>query len=387
MRFARTLILTAAIAAVLAPVALAIRFTDDSFNTPVGLVGQPYNHRFDGASGCGPGLPYQFRILNGGLPPGLSLSKSGYVTGTPTQAGAWSFWVELSDENPPSASWCRPATAEREFVIRINANLAITTPSTPNAAVGKPYSLQLAADGGGTQTWSLVTGALPPGLALGATGALTGTPTTAGSYTFTVKVADPTRSNTKQFTLVVRDVLKITPVTLPQSEVGVAFKPVNLAATGGSETKTWAAAGLPAGLLFDAASASITGTPTAAGSFVVKVTLTDNEGQSATLDVPLTVAAKLEITTTTVRSAKLGKPFSFKIATRGGVGPFKFGVVRGSGKFPVGVKLDTTTGIVSGTPTKAGSFTLTFEVTDSLGVKDQQTLTITVPAAKKIKKH
>ena len=387
MRFARTLIIAAVIAAVLAPAALALRFTDESYNPAVGEVGKPYSFAFGGAGGCGPGLPYQYRILNGALPPGLSMGKNGQVSGTPTQAGAWTFWVELSDENPPSQAWCRPSTAEREFTIKINAGLAITTPSTPVGTVGTAYSLGLAADGGGSQSWSVASGALPDGLSLSGS-TITGTPTRAGDFTFTLRVSDGSRSATKTFTLSVRDKLAITPpASAPQSEVGVAFKPLNLVATGGSATKTWTAAGLPAGLVFDAASASITGTPTAAGSFVVKVTVTDNEGRSASIDVPLTVAAKVEITTTTVKPAKLGKLFSFKLATKGGVGPFTFAVVKGSGKFPVGLKLDKTTGIVSGTPKKAGSYTLTFEVTDSLGVKDQQTLTITVPAANKIKKH
>jgi len=386
-RFARMLILVAVAAAVLAPAALALRFTDESYNTAPGTVGQSYSFQFGGVGGCGPGLPYQYRVLNGSLPPGLSLSKGGTVSGTPTVAGSWSFWVELSDENPPSQPWCIPSTAEREFVIKIGASLTITTPSTPVGTVGSAYSLGLAADGGGTQTWSLASGALPDGLALSGS-AITGTPTKAGDFTFTVKVSDGSRTATKTFTLSVRDNLAITPLPAPpQSEVGIAFKPLNLVATGGAPTKSWSAAGLPAGLVFDAASASITGTPTAAGSFVVKVTVTDNEGRSATLDVPLTVAAKVEITTTKVKPAKLGKLFSFKLATKGGVGPFKFSVVKGSGKFPAGMKLDTTTGIVSGTPRKAGSYTLTFEVTDSLGATDQQTLTITVPAAKKIKKH
>ncbi|MGH6901084.1 MAG: Ig domain-containing protein, partial [Geminicoccaceae bacterium] len=106
-------------ALVVVPSAAAIRFTDDSYFVPAGVVGSPYSHQFKGDGGCGPALPYQFRILNGGLPPGLALASSGFISGTPTQAGSWSFWVELSDQDPPSASWCRSAKSEREFTIEV----------------------------------------------------------------------------------------------------------------------------------------------------------------------------------------------------------------------------------------------------------------------------
>ena len=68
-----------------------------------------YSITFKASGGCGPALPYQYRVTNGALPPGLSLSSSGVLSGRPTQSGSWNFWVQLSDENPPSQSWCDPA--------------------------------------------------------------------------------------------------------------------------------------------------------------------------------------------------------------------------------------------------------------------------------------
>src|SRR5438128_10751998 len=104
-----TIFLTAVAAAlVLTSAAWAIRFTDESYLTPVGTVGSPYSFTFTGAGGCGPALPYQFSLIGGTLPPGLALASSGLVSGTPTSAGGWSFWVNLSDQNPPSADWCCP---------------------------------------------------------------------------------------------------------------------------------------------------------------------------------------------------------------------------------------------------------------------------------------
>src|SRR6266511_4838057 len=95
MRFTRTLLLVAFLPLVVAPVALAIRFTDDSYRMPVAFAGQAYSKQFSGAGGCGPALPYQYDLIDSALPPGLSLSSSGLISGTPTRAGSWSFWVNL----------------------------------------------------------------------------------------------------------------------------------------------------------------------------------------------------------------------------------------------------------------------------------------------------
>src|SRR5438128_3245736 len=118
-RFARVAVVLSVLALVLVPSALAIRFTDDSYQLPSGAVGSYYSHQFRGDGGCGPALPYQFTILGGALPPGLSLASDGLVSGVPTKAGSWSFWLELSDQDPPSASWCRPAQSQREFTVTI----------------------------------------------------------------------------------------------------------------------------------------------------------------------------------------------------------------------------------------------------------------------------
>ena len=161
-RKALTFLTVAAAALVFTSVAWALRFTDESYFPPVGTVGAPYSFSFGGAGGCGPALPYQYNIISGSVPPGLSLAKSGRVSGTPAQAGTWSFWVNLSDQDPPSADWCRPSSAQREFSIQINGSggtppppapptapaLSITTGGLPAADVGSSYTLTLAASGG-----------------------------------------------------------------------------------------------------------------------------------------------------------------------------------------------------------------------------------------------
>ena len=140
------LAVTALAAGVVVSVAAALRFSDAPCIEsggggvrvcPGGTVGGPYSVQMTGEGGCGPALPYQYKILNGGLPAGLSLSSSGLISGTPQGAGTANFWIELSDENPPSQSWCNPpTTAEREFTITINPGFRID-----NAVTSKYWSL------------------------------------------------------------------------------------------------------------------------------------------------------------------------------------------------------------------------------------------------------
>src|SRR5512133_1379566 len=138
MRFARTVLLVALLALVAVPAAFAIRFTDDSYVMPTGTVGQPYSKTFGGAGGCGPALPYQYTVISGALPPGLSLSFSGTISGTPSAAGSFSFYVNLSDQNPPSASWCVPAQAQREFTITVVGGAPPVVPLSINQGALAP---------------------------------------------------------------------------------------------------------------------------------------------------------------------------------------------------------------------------------------------------------
>jgi large repetitive protein len=371
MRFTRVLLLVSLLALVVAPVALALRFTDDSYNMPQGATGQSYSKTFHGDGGCGPALPYQYKVIAGGLPPGLSLSSAGTIGGVPTRGGSYDFWVQLSDENPPSASWCVPRTAERQFSITIlqGLNILQNALNPKVATTNTAYSFQLTAEGGGSQTWSLISGALPAGMSLGSTGVVSGTPTATGDYTFKVQVADGNRKDSETYTLTVVDPLKAgkTPTA---AEVGLPFE-FTPSATGGRPGYVWAAQGtLPAGLTLDAASGAIGGKPTVPGSYPLKLTVTDQLGLSATLDVPLVVASKLAISKRPLPAAKVGKAYKATFLAKGGVLPRQWNILGGRpGFLPTGIKLNRKTGALSGTPTKAGTYYLRIQVVDKLGAK------------------
>jgi hypothetical protein len=390
------LLSAAAVALVLTSAAWAIRFTDDSYFTPTGTVGTPYSFTFHGAGGCGPALPYQFTIIGGNLPPGLSLAMSGTVSGTPTQAGSFSFWVNLSDQNPPSADWCRPAEAQREFTIVINgpggaptpspapaAAPSITTASLPEASVGSSYSTSFAASGGGSQSWSIVSGSLPSGLSLGSNGVLNGTPQTAGNATFTVKVTANGASSQKQFTLNVSQALEI---SAPASQVGEVAIPLAVAlnANGGSAPYRWEiiAGSFPAHVGFigdqgNGSTATIKGVPADAGSFTLSFKVTDVRGRSTLHTITLRIADKLQLARVAMpRVGHVGKVFRATGFAHGGIGSRTWAVI--GGKLPAGLRLDSAKGVISGRPTRAGRYVLYLTTKDELGATRSRKISILI---------
>jgi len=337
--------------------------------------------------------PYTWTVTSGALPAGLNLNAgTGAITGTPTIAvNATPLTFKVTDSSSPAKM-----QQTVNLTLTIAAALTITTTTLPDGQVGTPYSATLAATGGTTPyTWTKTSGTLPAGLALNAaTGAITGTPTTAVTATpLTFRVSDSTTptpvSKTVNLTLTIAPpTLTITTTTLPHGQVGVAYS-TTLAATGGTVPYTWSitAGTLPAGLALDAATGAITGTPTAAVNatpLTFKVVDADNPAQTKSVNLTLTIApAALVITTTTLPDGMVNTPYTVTLSATGGTSPYTWSLM--SGTLPAGLSLNASTGAISGTPTAAVSATpLTFKVTDSgVPVKTQTvSLTLTIaPAA------
>jgi hypothetical protein len=173
------------------------------------------------------------------------------------------------------------------------AALTITTTSLPDGTRGIPYSQTLQATGGtGSYTWSLFSGSLPPGLGpITSGGLISGTPTTAGPYSFTARVDDGSTHVDQLLSITINEPppLSITTASLPGGTVGVSYSQT-LQATGGTGSYTWSiaegAAALPPGLSLNTGTGLISGTPTAGGTY--NFTARVNDGLT-TVDQPLSI--------------------------------------------------------------------------------------------------
>ena len=134
--------------------------------------------------------PVTWAVSSGNLPFGLTLNSStGVISGTPVSASTSIFTVTATDSTTPL-----PQSASARLSITVNpAGLIVTTTSVPAAEVGSPYAGATLMSTGGTApvSWSVSHGKLPKGLSLDSgTGDISGTPTAAGSSTFTVTATD-----------------------------------------------------------------------------------------------------------------------------------------------------------------------------------------------------
>ncbi len=346
---------------------------------PAGTVNTSYSQTLAATGGVS---PYTWSISAGSLPAGLTLTGStGVISGTPTTAGpAVNFTVKVTDSDSNTA------TASLSITIN-SAALSITTTSLPSGTVNTSYSQTLAATGGvSPYTWSISSGSLPAGLTLsGSTGVISGTPTTAGpAVDFTVKVTD-SDSNTATASLSITinaTALSITTTSLPAGTVNTSYSQT-LAATGGVSPYTWSisSGSLPAGLTLTGSTGVISGTPTTAGpavDFTVKVT--DSDSNTATASLSITInATSLSITTTSLPAGTVNTSYSQTLAATGGVSPYSWSI--SSGSLPAGLTLSGSTGVISGTPTAAGTANFTVKVTDTDNNTATQNLSITVNAA------
>ena len=405
-RFALIVTLVALLAGVATAPGLTASFNDGApcpasgplLVCPTMTVGQVVQLQLLARDGCD---VYRWEIVNGGLPAGLSMSSSGLVSGTPTAAGSTEPWVWVHDltASEGGPSWCGGDNhSERQFVFTVVGGgggpppapkpppapppaLQITTASLPNASEGMPYTVTLAASGGGTLTWTLTGGSLPAGLTLGSNGVVSGTPTAAGSYTLTVRVDGGGRSSSKQLQLVVAEKLTASVPAQQLWEVGRPLQ-ISINANGGVPGYSWKVSGaLPGhtGFIGDkgnGSTSSLQGVPADAGTFPIVLTVTDSRGASAQVTVTLTIAPKLQIATFGVGSARVGKRYRLALASRGGVGDTHWAVAAGS--LPSGLTLNPTTRVISGKARQAGRFRFTVVVADSLQAKAAMTYSLTV---------
>jgi gliding motility-associated-like protein len=329
-------------------------------------VGVAYNRTLNLAGGGT--APYTYAITAGALPAGISLSSTGTLSGTPTGTGTFNFAVTATDASTGSGPY---SSAPRGYTLTVSApTIAIVPPTVTGGTVGMAYSQTFTASGGtASYSYTITAGALPAGLSLSGTGTLSGTPTSGGTFNFTITATDAnTFTGAQAYSLTIGiPTIVVSPSTLTMASVATSYNQA-ISASGGIAPYSYAitAGALPAGLSLSSAGA-LTGTPTAGGSFNFTITATDAAGGSGPYTgsrayTILVAAPTVTISPATLPDATATIAYSQTITASGGTTPHSFAITAGA--LPAGLTLSSA-GVLSGTPTVGGSFNFTVTGTDA----------------------
>ena len=300
-----------------------------------------------------------------GLPAGLSInSATGLISGTPTTVGTASVTVTATD------GFNLIGTAA--FNWTINSVLTLTNPGSKSGTVGGAVSFTPTTSGG-VPTYSWIATGLPAGLSIDTSaGAITGTPTTAGTNAVTITITDSAgKAATAAFTWTITPALVATNQPTQRSITNTTISTLQMTATGGTGTYTsWTASGLPTGLSINASTGAITGKPTTTGSYSVIATVTDSGGNTdPTAAFTWVVAPALVAADQATQYSNVTVSDTLTVTATGGISPYTWSATG----LPAGLSINSSTGVISGTPTAAGTSTVTVTVTDSTGATDPTT--------------
>jgi Putative Ig domain/Matrixin/Ig-like domain from next to BRCA1 gene len=316
--------------------------------------------------------------------PGQQLNLTFNAT-APATPGNYNFQWQVYQQSGVSF-FGEPST---NVVVAVGSTPVSVVTQSPLASgtVATPYGQTLTAAGGtGTYTWSLAAGSgpLPGGLGLSSGGVISGTPTTPGTFNFTVQVNDSASGSAqKPFSITINPAptpVSITTSSLPGGIVGTPYSQ-SVAATGGTGVYSWTLASgsgpLPGGLSLSPGGL-ISGTPTVGGTFNFTVRAADSASGSAQKALAITVTVVKvapSIQGPLAIEATKGVPFLVQMTATGGTPPYAWVIM--SGSLPSGLSLNAA-GVISGTPTSMGSSSFVLQLTDAELAKDQKSVTLQV---------
>ncbi|ELM3721176.1 putative Ig domain-containing protein, partial [Aeromonas hydrophila] len=294
---------------------------------------------------------------------GTATASGTSITYTPTAgySGSDSFTYTATNASGTSS----PATV----TITVSApTLAITPTTLPDGTQGTAYSQTVTAtNGSAPYTYAITAGSLPAGLSLNtSSGVISGTPSASGTGNFTVTATDANSATGSQaYSLVINGLPPVANAVSATVAANSSANPITLNITGGAASSVAVASAASHGTA-TASGTSITYTPTAgyAGSDNFTYTATNASGTSSPATVTITVSTPtLAITPTTLPDGTQGMAYSQTLTASGGSAPYTYAITAGS--LPAGLSLNTSSGVISGTPSVSGTFNLTLTATDA----------------------
>ena len=364
-----------------------ITITITTPSLPSGTVGVAYSEPVQATGGTG---ALTWTINAGALPPPLTINSStGVISGTPSTAGTFNFTVRATDTT--SLFDAQPLSIT---IAHSPIPPNITTTTLPGGTVNAAYSQPVRATGGtGALTWTISAGALPPPLTLNpTTGVISGIPSTAGTFNFTVRATDTLLLfDTQSLSIIINApplALTITTTTLPTATVTHDYR-ARLAASGGTPPYTWSidcqsSCPPPASGLSLSSSGAITGTPTTAGTFLETYRVRDSIGATVTKELTLSVnPPALTIDTTSLPDGRFDGRYFATLSASGGTPPYTWSII--AGVLPAGLSLQTDSSsgnfnsLITGVPTACRNqttYSQTYRVVDSTETAVTKDLTI-----------
>jgi hypothetical protein len=338
-----------------------------------GRVGSGFNYQLTASNS-----PTGFLQTSGVLPAGLTFDAvSGAISGNPTEAGEKRVWF-AGDSSVNGRGFAMEVVfsiAPAPTAPEINSN------GTAAGQVGLPFQYQITATNSPS---SFAAVSLPEGLSLvTASGLISGLPYKAGTYAATITASKGSEVSDPKTLLITIQPAPATPViTSALSALGRAGVAFSYTATASEGPTSFVASGLPTGLSMVSTSGVISGLPTVSGTFTVALRAANPAGLGAESKLVISLGAALNAPAITSSASVAGKVGAVNginyqvVATPGPITAYAL-----SGKLPLGLNFNTSTGALSGNPAEAGVFTVKLTATNDGGTSNPQELVINVAPA------